>query len=55
MRNYLCRGRWTPGGAVVQSQATIRLCCDSVGANYGTVALWWVDACRESAAYSAAE
>jgi len=31
------------------------LCCDSVGANYGTVALWWVDACRESAAYSAAQ
>ena len=20
-----------------------RICCDSVGANYGTVALWWVD------------
>ena len=20
-----------------------RLCCVSVGANYGTVALWWID------------
>jgi len=39
----------------LKSRDLTRLCCDSVAANYGTVALWWVDACRESAAYSAAE